>query len=112
MKGEIRMGPGQDNSVVLPPSLSMARVPGNERTLENEEEAQLVRLALGGDAKAFEQIIFRHERRVMSLAMRILGTRDDAQDAGQEVFLRAFKYLHRLEIGRPIEPWLIQMTVN
>jgi RNA polymerase sigma-70 factor (ECF subfamily) len=44
--------------------------------------------------------------------MKLLGTRDDAQDAAQDVFLRAFKYLHRLDIHKPIEPWLMQMTVN
>jgi RNA polymerase sigma-70 factor (ECF subfamily) len=37
---------------------------------------------------------------------------DEAEDAAQEVFLRAFKYLHRLHAGKPIEPWLIRITVN
>ena len=44
--------------------------------------------------------------------MKLLGTPDDAQDAAQEVFLRAYKYLHRLNLEKPIEPWLMRMTVN
>jgi RNA polymerase sigma-70 factor (ECF subfamily) len=54
----------------------------------------------------------RYETRVMSLAMRLLGVRADAQDAAQEVFLRAFKYLHRLDLQKPFEPWLMRITVN
>src|SRR5262245_26165874 len=72
----------------------------------------LVRLVLGGDSTAFEQIILRYQTRVMTMAARLLGTRDDARDAAQEVFLRAFKYLHRLDLQKPLEPWLIRITVN
>jgi RNA polymerase sigma-70 factor (ECF subfamily) len=48
----------------------------------------------------------------MSIAIRILGCQDDAHDAAQEVFLRVFKYLHRLDLEKSIEPWLMRMTVN
>src|SRR5437868_2052974 len=54
----------------------------------------------------------RYERRVMRLAMKLLGTAEDAQDAAQEVFFRTYKYLHRLNLEKPIEPWLMPMTVN
>jgi RNA polymerase sigma-70 factor (ECF subfamily) len=37
---------------------------------------------------------------------------EDAQDAAQEVFLRTFKYLHRFDVRKPFEPWLVRMTVN
>src|SRR5262249_17760970 len=43
---------------------------------------------------------------------RLLGNPDDAQDASQEVFLRAFRYLHRFDCRRRFEPWLVRMTVN
>jgi len=68
--------------------------------------------AVAGDVAAFEQIIVRYERRVLSLAWRLLGRPEDAQDASQEVFLRAFRYLHRFDRRRPFEPWLMKMTVN
>ena len=74
--------------------------------------ASLVQRALSGDSAAFESIILRYERRVVSLAMKLLGKGDDAQDAAQEVFLRTYKYLHRLNLEKSIEPWLMQMTVN
>jgi len=103
---------GVDSSFLVHRALSMAGASGTEVSPEGAEVAKLVRLALGGDGTAFEQIIARYERRVMTVAIRLLGTRDDAQDAAQEVFYRAFKYLHRLDPQKPVEPWLIRMTVN
>jgi RNA polymerase sigma-70 factor (ECF subfamily) len=72
----------------------------------------LLERAVAGDHAAFEQILVRHERRVMTVAWRLLGNVNDAQDAAQEVFIRAFRYLHRFDIQKPFEPWLIRMTVN
>ena len=111
MKGADEMAFGYDNSGFVQP-LSMSRVSETDTSPDAAEVVRLVRLALGGEAAAFEQIMARYDRRVMTMAMRLLGTRDDAQDAAQEVFLRAFKYLHRLDLQKPIEPWLMQMTVN
>src|SRR2546423_1053805 len=59
--------------------------------------------------------IWPDERGGMTMAMRILGGGsggDDARDAAQEVFLRVFKYLHRLDLEKPIEPWLMRLTLN
>jgi RNA polymerase sigma-70 factor (ECF subfamily) len=83
-----------------------------EPTPEALEIASLVRQTLGGDSAAFEGIILRYERRVVRLATKLLGVTEDAQDAAQEVFLRAYKYLHRLDLQKPIDPWLMRMTVN
>jgi RNA polymerase sigma-70 factor (ECF subfamily) len=90
----------------------MSGIPETERTAAIAEVAALVQRTLGGDTVAFEQLIMRYERRVFSLSIKLLGSADDAQDAAQEVFLRVFKYIHRFDIRKPIEPWLMQMTVN
>jgi len=87
-----------------------------ESTPENPapaaEMTALLEQAMAGDSAAFEQILIRHERRVLRLAWRLLGSMADAQDAAQEVFLRAFKYLHRFDVRKPFQPWLLRMTVN
>ena len=93
-------------------ALFMSQVPETESPPEIVEVAAIVQRTLGGDSAAFERLILRYERRVLTLAMKLLGAMDDAQDASQEVFLRAFKYLHRLDTTKPIEPWLMQVTVN
>ena len=82
---------------------------------EGEREAEfalVLQRAVAGDVSAFEQIIMRFERRVLTLAWRLLGNAHDAQDASQEVFLRAFRFLHRFDVRRPFEPWIVRMTVN
>lgn len=79
---------------------------------ESAELAMLLTRAASGDAAAFEQIVVRHERRVLTLSWRLLGAMEDAQDAAQEVFLRIFKYLHRFDTHNPFEPWLVRITVN
>jgi RNA polymerase sigma-70 factor (ECF subfamily) len=92
--------------------LLMTRVSGEETAPEALEIETLVRRTLDGDCRAFEQIVLRYERRVMMLSARLLQGLDEAQDATQEVFMRAFKYLHRLDTRRPVEPWLMRITVN
>src|SRR5579864_8718464 len=82
---------------------------------EREVEAEfvlVVQRAVAGDVSAFEQIIVRFERRVLTLAWRLLGSTEDAEDASQEVFLRAFRFLNRFDARRPFEPWIVRMTVN
>ena len=79
---------------------------------EDERMARAVALAITGDRAAFGEIVIRYERRVLTLAFRLLGTMEDAQDAAQEVFLRTFKYLRRYDSSRPLEPWLVRTTVN
>jgi RNA polymerase sigma-70 factor (ECF subfamily) len=101
-----------DGSLLVQTALSMSRLSQDELSPEAAEITRLVRLTLGGDSTAFEQIILRYETRVMTMAARLLGARDDAPDVAQEVFLRAFKYLHRLDLQKPVEPWLIGITVN
>jgi RNA polymerase sigma-70 factor (ECF subfamily) len=67
---------------------------------------------MAGDRVAFNQIILSYERRVLMTAWRLLGRREDAQDAAQEVFLRLYRYIHHFDEKRPLLPWLYRMTVN
>ena len=101
-----------NSSVLMQTALSMSRVSEEALSAEAADVSRFVRLALQGDASAFEQIIIRYESRVMTLAARLLGSRDDARDVAQDVFLRAFKYLHRADLRKPLEPWLLRIAVN
>src|SRR5215510_5191213 len=73
---------------------------------------KLVERAQAGDAAAFDRLMELHQRRVISIAWRVLGNRDDAQDAAQETFLRAFKYLGRFRIGEDFSAWLYRIAIN
>lgn len=74
--------------------------------------APLVERARAGDTSAFEQIMICSERRVVATAWRILGDREDARDAAQEVFLRAYKYLGTFREDQNFSGWLYRITVN
>jgi RNA polymerase sigma-70 factor (ECF subfamily) len=65
-----------------------------------------------GDAAAFEEIMIRYERRVLRTAWRMLGSREDAQDAAQDVFFRVFKYLRSYRPNQDFEGWLYRIIVN
>lgn len=68
--------------------------------------------AKAGEVRAFEHLVQSHEAQVYRTALRLLGNREDARDASQEVFLRLFKYLHRFDASRSLSAWLYTMTVN
>lgn len=76
------------------------------------EVPRLLAQAKSGDLGAFEQILILHQRQVYLTALRLLGRREDAQDAAQEVFLRLHKHLRRFDDSRQFSPWLYRMTVN
>jgi RNA polymerase sigma-70 factor (ECF subfamily) len=72
----------------------------------------LVTRACAGDEHAFERIMLATEQRVVSIAWRMLGSREDACDAAQEVYLRVFKYLGRFRAGEDFRAWLYRITIN
>jgi RNA polymerase sigma-70 factor (ECF subfamily) len=78
----------------------------------NEHFALLVARARAGDAAAFERIMLETERRVVAVAWRMLGNREDARDAAQEVFLRVYKYLDRYKPAQDFNGWLYGITLN
>jgi RNA polymerase sigma-70 factor, ECF subfamily len=80
---------------------------GEQRILQ-----EWIARARKGDASAFECIVRRHERLVLSIAQRMLGSSEDAKDAAQELFLRLHRNLHDFKEQRQLLPWLYRMTVN
>lgn len=64
-----------------------------------------------GDLAAFELLIRQYERLVLVTALRLLGNMADAQDVSQEVFLRLYRNLGKLE-SQNLSGWLYRVTVN
>lgn len=65
-----------------------------------------------GGLEEFEQLMRRHERLVLVTALRLLGNLSDAQDVSQEVFLRLYRNLGKLQAERALSSWLYRVTVN
>jgi RNA polymerase sigma-70 factor (ECF subfamily) len=73
------------------------------------------RLALraqAGDDGAFDELMRATEERVLAIAWRLLGTREEARDAAQESFLRAYRHLRRFQPNREFEAWLYRIVLN
>ncbi len=75
-------------------------------------EANLVQQARQGDGAAWTTLVGQHQEAVFRLAYLLLGDADEAQDAAQEAFIRAFRSLHQFDTARPMRPWLMQITTN
>jgi RNA polymerase sigma-70 factor (ECF subfamily) len=78
---------------------------------EPEGRDATLEAARSGDRAAFDLLMRRHERLVLGTAYRLAGNLDDAQDASQEVFLRLYRNLARLDAGN-LAAWLYRVTVN
>src|SRR5262245_51050834 len=74
--------------------------------------ARVVARAKAGDHAAFEQLIDCYQRKVLSIAWRMLGSQEDARDAAQEVFLRVYKYLSGFRAEQDFAGWLYRIVVN
>lgn len=68
--------------------------------------------AEGSELAAFEQIIRQYERLVLVTALRLMGNLEDAQDASQEVFLKLYKHLDKVDSAGNFSGWLYRVTVN
>jgi RNA polymerase sigma-70 factor (ECF subfamily) len=75
-------------------------------------EPSLIEAARGGDARAFEALLARHEARVFRV-LRLLGVpASDRDDVAQNVFLRIFRSLDGFKAGRPFSAWVYKISSN
>lgn len=68
--------------------------------------------ALKGDPQAFAQLVELYQRPVFNLCYRMLGTVEDAEDASQETFLRAYRSLRRYDASRSFITWLLSIAAH
>lgn len=80
--------------------------------LETVTEARLVAEALAGSQSAFEQIVRRYQRPVISLIVRMVGDRGVAEELAQESFVKAFRNLRGFDVSRRLSSWLFRIAHN
>lgn len=78
----------------------------------SETNAWLADQAQRDDAGAFAKLMQRHHGLVFDVCMKMMGHRQDAEDATQDTFSRLAKYLDRWDRRRPLEPWLVTIAGN
>jgi RNA polymerase sigma-70 factor (ECF subfamily) len=77
-----------------------------------DNESQWLIDAQRGDAGAFSALVEKYQRPVYNLCYRMLGNPQDAEDAAQETFLRAYKSLRRYDRNRSFSTWLLSIAAH
>jgi RNA polymerase sigma-70 factor (ECF subfamily) len=77
-----------------------------------DDEGALVAAAKAGDVSAFETLVNRYERKIFRLTQNITQNREDAEDAMQEAFLKAYEHLGNFEGNSRFYTWLVRIAVN
>jgi RNA polymerase sigma-70 factor, ECF subfamily len=80
--------------------------------VDTESEWKLILSCRAGSAAAFEPLVRRYEGRALLVARGLLGDGDEAADAVQDAFVRAYRGLHRLREGSGFGPWFNVLLRN
>ena len=79
---------------------------------KDEDDAALIRRILSGETAAFEVLVERYQRVLYTVALRMLGNRDDAKDATQTAFVRAYERLGSFDDQYRFFSWIYRILVN
>ena len=75
-------------------------------------EIEWLEQAREGDAQAFSELVEIYQRPVYNMCYRMLGNAQEAEDAAQETFLRAYKAIKRYDPQRKFATWLLSIAAN
>ena len=79
---------------------------------EADQDAELVRLAQAGDAKAFEALVVKYQRRIARHVARYLKAAGDVEDVVQDTFIRAYRGLASFRGDAAFYSWLYRIATN
>ena len=79
---------------------------------DDHAERGLVEAAQGGDQAAFAELVRRYDRSVLRIALRLLPSREDAQDAYQDAFIKAYRKLDTFRFQCRFHTWLYRIATN
>ena len=99
--------PGTDST-----NRRMAEETKNPEQHEPEDDLVLVDRVVSGDRRAFETLVRVHERRVFRVTLAILGNAEDAEEAMQDAFVKAFRHIDQFRRESRFTTWLTRIAVN
>lgn len=80
--------------------------------LETNDEIALIARAKRGDVQAYETLVRQYEQLAFRAAFLITRDSDEAADAAQEAFLRAYRALGSFKTDKPFRPWVLRIVTN
>jgi len=78
----------------------------------SSQESVWIASARNGEVHAFNSLVLKWEKRVYNIALRMLGNREEAEDATQEIFLLAWRNIRRFRKDAKFSTWLYRIAVN
>lgn len=117
---QIELGVAPDfppRSIAWPSAEKNANLPEEQprptdEWVPSDPDLETVNAVRGGNVDAFEQLIERHSRRVYRTLVGILGDAEDARDAMQDSFLKAFQHLDHFQGRSKFSTWLVSIATN
>jgi RNA polymerase sigma-70 factor (ECF subfamily) len=76
------------------------------------EDGDLIVRVRKGDVEAFNHLVSRWEKRVYNYLLRLTGSPDDSLDLSQDVFLKAYQNIRKLDDAARFGPWLFRIAHN
>jgi len=67
---------------------------------------------LRGNQEAFEQLVHKYQQLVFTIAYRMVGQREEAEDIAQEVFINVYRKMYQFDTSKKFAPWIQRITVN
>ena len=121
----VQMGLGTEPDfkprVIFPPEEVNPPVAAERQILEPElpghfvsddPDFEIVVRVRNGETEAFEELVRKHGRRVYRSLLGILGSAEEAEDALQDAFLKAFQHLPHFEGRSRFSTWLVRIAIN
>jgi RNA polymerase sigma-70 factor, ECF subfamily len=80
--------------------------------LRQSDDSTVVSAFLGGEERAFSELVERYQTRLLNFIYRTIGDRDRAEDLVQEVFIRVYRHLHRFDRSKKFSTWVYTIASN
>ncbi len=80
--------------------------------LKELDDSSLVAQFMGGEKRAFSELVTRYHVRLLNFIYRTIGDRDRAEDLVQETFIRVYRHLHRFDQSKKFSTWVYTIAGN
>ena len=95
-------------------AIKRAPLPGTlvREQLRSMDDSEVVGAFLGGEERAYGELVDRYQTRLLNFVFRTIGDRERAEDLVQEVFIRVYRHLHRFDRSKKFSTWIYTIASN
>jgi RNA polymerase sigma-70 factor (ECF subfamily) len=92
--------------------LAVATGVSTKDRLRSMDDSAVVSAFLGGEERAFTELVERYQTRLLNFIYRTIGDREKAEDLVQEVFIRVYRHIHRFDRSKKFSTWAYTIASN